>query len=92
MVARVLWEHEVAGSSPVAPTISKQPATEEITMNNIHKCPVCESYDVVIREHNYEYKKVYMIWCRDCGTALTRNTIEQVINAWNVLCEEYKNE
>lgn len=65
---------------------------KEIIMNNIHKCPICESYDVVIKEHNYEYKKVYMIWCRGCGAALTRDTIEQAINAWNVLCEEYENE
>lgn len=61
-------------------------------MNNVYKCPICESYDVVIKEHNYEYKKVYMIWCRGCGAALTRDTIEQAINAWNVLCEEYENE
>lgn len=62
-------------------------------MKSIHKCPFCESDDIVVEAYNYTTETVlYTIHCLGCGVALTRNTAEQAINAWNDKCEECDND
>lgn len=58
-------------------------------MKSIHKCPLCESDDIVVEAYNYTTESVlYMIHCKNCGIALTRNTAQQAIDAWNDKCKE----
>lgn len=59
-------------------------------MENIHRCPLCGSNNIVIDAHNYTTDKVlYTIHCKGCGLAITRTSTEQAIRDWNQKCEDY---
>lgn len=58
-------------------------------MDNLKPCPLCGSSNIVLDVYNYTTDKVlYMIHCKGCGTALTRETSEQAIKDWNQKCME----
>lgn len=58
-------------------------------MESLRRCPLCGSNNVALDVYNYTTVKVlYMVHCKGCGTALTRETSEQAINDWNKKCEE----
>lgn len=54
-------------------------------MEQICRCPLCGSNNVVIDEHKLKRSDnlVYLIHCKGCGAALTRDTKEQAVNDWN---------
>lgn len=60
-------------------------------MESLHRCPLCGSNNIVLDVHNYRTDKVlYMIHCKGCGLAITRETSEQAIKDWNRKCKEYE--
>ena len=60
-------------------------------MESLHRCPLCGSNNIALDVHNYRTDKVlYMIHCKGCGLAITRETSEQAIKDWNRKCKEYE--
>lgn len=63
-------------------------------MESLHRCPLCGSSNIAISDHFYEVicmnykKKLYMVHCKDCGVAITRDSREQAVSDWNKKCEE----
>ena len=52
-------------------------------MEELRRCPLCGSNRVVIKEENYKGTTLYMIHCKSCGCALTRDDKRQAITEWN---------
>ena len=53
-------------------------------MESLHRCQLCGSKNIALDVYHYTTVKVlYMVHCKSCGTALTRETSEQAIKDWN---------
>lgn len=59
-------------------------------MESLHRCPLCGSSNIVLDVYYKTNKVLYMIHCKSCGTALTRESSEQAIKDWNQKCKEYE--
>lgn len=62
-------------------------------MENIAACPLCGSRNVSIITHNDKtvtdkLKLLRTVKCNSCGLSLTRNELNEAIDAWNERSEQ----